>query len=62
MPAEDIERFEAASGELLDELGYPRAFPRQRREKLQSAARVRALLAQDALWRELEKGSDRRVT
>jgi hypothetical protein len=62
MPAEDIERFEAAAGELLDELGYPRAFPRQRREKLQSAARVRGLLAQDSLWRELEKGSDRRVT
>ena len=61
MPAEDTERFEAAAGELLDELGYPRAFPRQRREKLQSAARVRDLLAQDLLWRELEKGSDRRV-
>jgi LPS sulfotransferase NodH len=28
MPPEEVERFEAAAGELLDELGYPRAFPR----------------------------------
>ena len=25
MPADDVERFEAAAGDLLDELGYPRA-------------------------------------
>lgn len=28
MPTEEVERFEAAAGELLEELGYPRAFPR----------------------------------
>lgn len=28
MPPEEVERFEAAAGELLDELGCPRAFPR----------------------------------
>jgi hypothetical protein len=27
MPPEEVERFEAAAGELLEELGYPRAFP-----------------------------------
>ena len=62
MPAEDVERFEAAAGELLDELGYPRAFPRQRREGLERASRVRDLLAQDSLWvRDLEKRSPGRV-
>src|SRR5260370_42378662 len=37
MEVADVERFEAAAGELLDELGYPRACPR-----LASAARARA--------------------
>jgi len=27
MPPGDVERFEAAAGDLLDELGYPRACP-----------------------------------
>jgi hypothetical protein len=30
MPHEDVERFEAVAGDLLGELGYPRAFPRLR--------------------------------
>jgi hypothetical protein len=30
MPAGDVERFEAAAGELLDELRYPRVFPRSK--------------------------------
>ncbi len=47
MPAEDVERFEAAAGQLLDELGYPRAFPQPRPERLEMASRVRELLAQD---------------
>ncbi len=50
MPAEDVERFEAAAGELLNELDYPRAFPRPRPESLESAARIRDLLAQDPSW------------
>jgi hypothetical protein len=47
MPAEDVERFEAAVGELLEELGYPRAALRPRPEILDGAARIRNLLAQD---------------
>jgi hypothetical protein len=27
MPADDVERFEAAAGDLLDEPGYPRRPP-----------------------------------
>jgi hypothetical protein len=41
MSAEDVERFEAAAGDLLDELGYPRAAPRPRPEALEHAARAR---------------------
>jgi hypothetical protein len=32
MPPEQLERFEAAAGDLLDELGYARAYPRPRPE------------------------------
>ena len=42
LPAGDVERFEAAAGALLDELGYPRAFPRPGPEALAHAADVRA--------------------
>jgi len=52
MPAEEVECFEAAAGELLDELGYRRAIPRPRPEALDRAARVRRLLAQDPSPRE----------
>ena len=48
MPAEDVERFEAAAGDLLDELGYPRAFPHPRPEALRHASRIRDLFTQDA--------------
>src|SRR5262249_20431836 len=41
MFAQDVERFEAAGGELLDELGYPRAFPRPSPQSLEQAARLR---------------------
>jgi Sulfotransferase family len=41
MPAEDLERFEAAAGELLEELGYPRACPHPPDETLARAARIR---------------------
>jgi hypothetical protein len=50
MPAEDVERFEAAAGDLLDELGYPRAVPCPLPESLESAARIRNLLAGDPRW------------
>jgi hypothetical protein len=41
MAAEDVERFEAAAGDLLDELGYPRAVPRPRPGVVEHAARAR---------------------
>jgi hypothetical protein len=47
MPPADVERFEAAAGDLLDDLGYPRAFPRPRSEALLQASRIRDLFAQD---------------
>jgi hypothetical protein len=47
LPAQDNERFEAAVGALLEELGYARAVPRQRPEVLEHAARIRHLLAED---------------
>jgi hypothetical protein len=47
MPAQDLERFEAAAGGLLEELGYARAFPRLRPERLEDASRTRELFALD---------------
>jgi len=44
---ENVERFEAVAGELLDELGYARAFPRPRPESLEAAARIRNVIASD---------------
>jgi hypothetical protein len=41
----DLERFEAAAGELLDELGYPRAHTRPAADAVARAARVGRLLA-----------------
>ena len=41
MPAEDLERCEAAAGDLLEELGYPRACPHPPEEKLARAVRIR---------------------
>jgi hypothetical protein len=40
MAAEDVERFEAAGGDLLDELGYPRAVKRPRAEAIRHAFQV----------------------
>jgi hypothetical protein len=44
MPDEEVERFEALAGDLLEELGYPRAFPRPGRKAQRQAAQVRELL------------------
>jgi hypothetical protein len=51
MPSEDIERFEAVAGDLLDELGYPRAVPDPPREMLGNAARLRVSFVRDVLAR-----------
>jgi len=59
MPAEDVERFEAAAGELLDELRYPRAVPHLRPETHQRASRIRELLALDPKWVRAVPRSDR---
>jgi hypothetical protein len=47
MAPEEVERFEGAAGALLDELGYPRAFPNLRPETVHSATRIRNLLANE---------------
>lgn len=47
MTAEDVERFEAVVGELLDELGYPRVVSRLRPESLEGASKIRDLLEGD---------------
>lgn len=44
MPSDDVERFEAAAGALLNELGYPRAFPRLGSGAVEHSARIRSLL------------------
>ncbi len=41
MPPEDVERFEAAAGDLLDELGYERAYPHLPQHALAHASRIR---------------------
>ena len=47
MSAQEVERFEAVAGNILDELHYARAFPQPQRPSLEHAARIRALLEQD---------------
>jgi hypothetical protein len=61
MPAKDIERFEAAAGDLLEELGYPRACPHPPEEKLAWAVRIRESFARDASasGKRLPKGWER---
>jgi hypothetical protein len=48
MSAEDLECFEAVTGDLLDELGYPRGAGRLQPKTLEHAARVRDLFTSDA--------------
>jgi hypothetical protein len=52
MPVDDVRRFEAAAGDLLDELGYPRAFPGPDPEARDHAARMRALFTEEILAHE----------
>jgi len=47
MSAEDSKRFEAAAGELLNELSYPRTFPHLPPERLEIASRIRDTWARD---------------
>ena len=49
MPAADLEEFEAAAGELLEELRYPLAAPHPRSECQETASRIRHRLARDPL-------------
>jgi hypothetical protein len=46
MPPEEVERFEAAAGDLLDELAYDRAFPEPRADACRHAARMRELFSE----------------
>ena len=47
MTLDDIECFEAAAGDLLDELGYPRAVPNPSQEKLVNATRIHHAFTQE---------------
>jgi Sulfotransferase family len=61
MPSEDLERFEAASGDLLEELGYLRACPPPPEEKLARAVRIRESFTREASasGKRLPKGWER---
>jgi hypothetical protein len=48
MPPGDVERFEAAAGDLLETLGYPRAYPRPCADVQRHVARIRDLFTQEA--------------
>ncbi len=47
MPREDLERFEAVAGDLLDELGYPRGVPDPSADMKAHAVRVRRSFTAD---------------
>ena len=47
MRTEDLERFEAAAGDLLEELGYPRVESNFSEERLENAASIQASLARE---------------
>jgi len=52
LPPKESERFEAAVGALLEELGFARVVQRPRTEVLEQAARIRHLLAEDPRTRD----------
>ncbi|HEX5914904.1 MAG TPA: sulfotransferase, partial [Rubrobacter sp.] len=61
MPAQDLERFEAAAGELLEALGYPRAVPDPPEDMMENTSRIRNSFRRDVLargWR-LPRGWER---
>jgi hypothetical protein len=53
MPGVDTERFEAAAGDFLDELGYPSTVPRPKPgpEALRRASKIRDSFAPDVRYR-----------
>ncbi|HKF55883.1 MAG TPA: sulfotransferase, partial [Blastocatellia bacterium] len=55
MTEEDVEKFEVSTGELLNELAYPRVFPHSRPERLQHASRIRDLFVLDLRGRAPER-------
>jgi Sulfotransferase family len=61
MRAKDLERFEAAAGDLLEELGYPRACPHPPEEMLAWALRIRESFTREASasGKRLPKGWER---
>jgi hypothetical protein len=52
MPAEDLERFEAAARNLLEELGYERSFSRPTPQALEHATSIRKTFSRDVQERE----------
>jgi hypothetical protein len=56
LPAGEVERFEAASGELLEELGYARGAPRPSHDAVERAA-----LARRSFSREIERKRHRHL-
>lgn len=62
MSHEDVERFEAAAGGLLDELAYRRAFRQVRPERLEEASGIRESFVQNArraVAKKVESEADR---
>lgn len=51
MPAEDVKRFEAVAGDLLDELGYERAVESPSAEKLEHAVKIREAFGREVRGR-----------
>src|SRR5712692_3819899 len=51
MSAQNLERFEATAGDLLEELGYERAFPRPRAEAVACVSRLQQEFAHPLVWR-----------
>jgi Sulfotransferase family len=51
MPVKDVERFEAAAGDLLQELGYERTVPNPSSEALEQAAKIREAFTRQPLAR-----------
>ncbi|HEV2496027.1 MAG TPA: sulfotransferase [Terriglobia bacterium] len=50
MSREDIQRFEAEAGTLLDELGYSRDLPEPGQQLLENASRIRESFTRDPRW------------